>query len=138
MSFVMYFDVYINETKLGTFGHHDVENLTISVSGAADGVFVFPTAVCREGNIQFHYRWADVQIGIDSEIRIVPSSGPAAEPIRRFEMGRTKRKAWDGNICEFCQRTETQVPKLVLGDEHRPGICSDCVKLCQNILSAEA
>ena len=138
MPLVMYFDVYIDETKLGTFGHSDVENLTISVSGAADGVFVFPGAVCREGTSQIHYSWAQEEVRKDSEIRIVPSAGPAAEPVRRFEMGRTKRKVWEGNVCEFCQRTETQVDRLIPGDENRPGICSDCVKLCSDILSAEA
>jgi hypothetical protein len=135
----MYFDVYIGETKLGTFGHADVENLSISVSGNADGIFVFAGAVCREGTSQVHYSWAGKQIETNSEIRIVPAnSGPAAEPVRRFEMGRTKRKAWEGNVCEFCQRKETAVPRLIPGDENRPGICSDCVKLCQDIIGAGA
>jgi len=51
----MYFDVYVNGEKIGTFGHPDVENLSISVSGAPDGAYVFAGAVCREDGKQFHY-----------------------------------------------------------------------------------
>ena len=45
----MYFDVYLNGQKLGSFGHPEAENLTISVSGSSDGSYVFAGAVCREG-----------------------------------------------------------------------------------------
>lgn len=135
----MYFDVYIDETKLGTFGHANVENLTISVSGAAEGTYVFPGAVCREGASQVHYSWAQKEIGPQSEVRIVPvDQGPVTEPIKRFEMGRTRRKAWEGHLCEFCQRNETEVPRLIVGDENRPGICSDCLELCNRILRDKA
>lgn len=44
------------------------------------------------------------------------------------------RKAWDGKRREFCQRRETEVKRLIPGDENRPGIYSDCVELCNEIL----
>jgi len=131
MPLSMYFDVYIDGTNFGSFGHENVDNLSVSVSGAADGVFVFPGAVCREGNNQVHYSWEQTQVAPNAEIRIVSgTNGPASHPTRRFEMGCTKRKAWEGNVCEFCQRNETQVTRLIPGDDNRPGICSDCVELC--------
>ena len=139
MPLPMYFDVYIDGTKLGTVGHDTVDNLNVSVSAASNEVFVFAGAVCREGNDQVHYSWEQAGIGPDAEIRIVAgASGPADQPTRRFEMGRTKRKAWEGHICEFCQRNETQVTRLIPGDDNRPGICSDCVDLCNRILQNEA
>ena len=135
----MFFDVYVNGEKLGTFGHADVENLTISVSGAPNDTYVFAGAVCREGEKQFHYHWVQKEIGPNDEVRIVPvKSGVVPEPLKKFEMGRTKDKAWENNVCEFCQRNETQVPYLIRGDDNRPGICSDCVELCNEILRSKA
>lgn len=51
----MYFDIYVDDKKLGTFGHPDVENINISLSGAPDQNYVFAGAVCREGETQYHY-----------------------------------------------------------------------------------
>ena len=131
----MLFDVFVNGSLVGSFGHSNTEHLTVSVSGAPDGSFVFAGVVCREDGKQFHYSWPEVALAEHDEVRIVRrDSATASQPIKRFEMGRAERKAWEGNICEFCQRNETQVPKFIPGDENRPGICSDCVDLCAEIL----
>ncbi|HJS91925.1 MAG TPA: ClpX C4-type zinc finger protein [Steroidobacteraceae bacterium] len=131
----MYFDVYLNNQKLGTFGHPGAENLTISVSGSPEGSYVFAGAVCREGERTFHYDWLQKDLAATDEVKIVRvDQGPVPEPTKKFEMGRTKRKTWEGNVCEFCQRNETEVEHLIPGDENRPGICCDCVELCNEIL----
>ncbi len=55
------------------------------------------------------------EIGPNDEVRIVPvKSGTVPEPIKKFEMGRAKSKAWEGNVCEFYQRNETEVEHLTL------------------------
>ena len=53
----MYFDVYVNGKRIGSFGHADVENLSVSVSSAKDGHYLFAGVVCREDGKQFHYSW---------------------------------------------------------------------------------
>jgi hypothetical protein len=59
------------------------------------------------------------------EVRIIPiNHGTAPDPIKKFEMGRTAGKIREANLCEFCQRHETHVKRLIRGDENRPGICS--------------
>lgn len=135
----MYFDLYIDDRKLGTFGHPSVENLNISLSGAPDQNYVFAGAVCREGESQCHYHWLQEEISHASQVRIVPVEGGSVPlPIRRYEMGRAAREASGENVCEFCQRNETEVHRLIPGDSNRPGICSDCVALCSAILRDEA
>ncbi|HEX5764030.1 MAG TPA: ClpX C4-type zinc finger protein [Woeseiaceae bacterium] len=135
----MYFDVYVNGKRIGSFGHADVENLSVSVSGAKDGHYLFAGVVCREDGKQFHYSWPQFELSASDEVRIVPSDGSAlSEPERKYEMGRTERKAWEKNVCEFCQRNETQVERLIAGDRNRPGICSECVELCNAILKNHA
>jgi hypothetical protein len=135
----MFFDVYINSEKLGTFGHADVENLSISVSGGTNDTYVFAGAVCHEGEKQFHFHWVQKEIGPNDEVRIVPvQSGVVPEPLKKIEMGRTKHKAWEENVCEFCQRNEAQVVYLIRGDDNRPGICKECVELCNEILRGKA
>jgi hypothetical protein len=134
----MYFQLFVNEEDVGTFGHADVENLTISVSGSPDGAYIFAGAVCKEGGRRFHYHWLQKDIGQRDEVRVAPvvsvASGIVPVPLKKFEMGRTERKAWEANLCEFCQRNETQVKRLIRGDANRPGICSDCVQMCNDIL----
>ena len=134
----MYFDIYVDGKRLGTFGHPRAENLNISVSGAPDQNYLFAGAVCREGNQQFHYDWLNEEIAAGSEVRIVPvESGDVPSPLRKFEMGRVARKDFGPGICEFCQRNETEVPRLIPGDAHRPGICSDCVVVFGKVLTQE-
>ena len=131
----MLFDVFINGKLVGSFGHPHAENLSVSVSGTRDGSYLFSGVVCREDGKQCHYSWPEVPLSEDDEVRIVRrDSGTASQPSKRYEMGRAERKAWEQNVCEFCQRNETQVPKLIAGDRNRPGICSECVELCVEIL----
>jgi hypothetical protein len=131
----MLFDVFVNGKLVGSFGHPSSENLSVSLSGTRDGVGIFAGVVCREGGKQLHYSWPEVALLESDEVRITRrDSGTASEPSRRYEMGRAERKAWESNVCEFCQRNEAQVPKLIGGDRNRPGICSDCVELCVEIL----
>jgi hypothetical protein len=134
---LMYFDVYIDGVKLGTYGHSNVKNMSVSVSGIENATFVFAGAVCGEGEINVHYSWAEKEIGPNSEVRIVPvGGGMVSAPIKRYEMGRVERKALESNECGFCRRKETEVPRLIVGDQHRPGICSECVDWCNRILSS--
>ena len=132
---MMLFDVFVNGKLVGSFGHPETENLSVTVSGNRDSAGIFAGVVCREGEKQFHYSWPEVQLSENDEVRIVRrDDGQASEPKRKYEMGRAERKAWEGNVCEFCQRNETQVPKLIAGDRNRPGICSECVAMCNDIL----
>jgi len=133
----MYFDVYIDGVKVGTYGHPNVKNMNVSVSGIENSIFVFAGAVCGEAGINVHYSWAEKEIGANSEVRIVPVvGGLVSDPIKRYEMGKVERKALESNECGFCQRKETEVARLIVGDEHRPGICSDCVELCNKVLNS--
>jgi hypothetical protein len=132
------FDVFVNGKLVGSFGHPNSENLSVSLSGTRDGVGIFAGVVCREDGKQLHYSWPEVPLSASDEVRVARrDSGTASEPSRRYEMGRAERKAWERNVCEFCQRNETQVPKLIGGDRNRPGICSDCVELCVEILKGK-
>ncbi len=135
---LMYFDVYIDGVKHGTFGHPNVKNMSVSVSGVENATFVFASAVCSEADLNVHYSWSEKEIGLNSEVRIVPvAEGDVSKPFKRYEMGRAERKALKSNECGFCQRNETEVSRLIVGDEHRPGICSDCVDICNKILSSD-
>ncbi|MGO1073790.1 ClpX C4-type zinc finger protein [Lysobacter sp. CA199] len=133
----MFFDVYVSGEKVKAYGRADADRISMTLSWDECGISVFAAATCTEAGAQFHYSWSHALPGPQSEVRLVPveATDDVAAPERRFEMGRAKRKAWERNVCEFCQRNETQVPKLIAGDTHRPGICSDCVDLCRDILS---
>lgn len=50
----MYFDIFVNEEKPGTFGHDDLENFNIPVSGSPKDPYVFAGVICREGEKLFH------------------------------------------------------------------------------------
>ena len=89
----MYFDVYINDEKLGTFGHADVENLSIAVSGIPDDTNLYAGAVCCEEGKQFYYHWVEKKIKPKDEIRIVHvEAGSVPEPIKKLEMNKPKKQ----------------------------------------------
>jgi hypothetical protein len=134
----MLLEVFVNGKLVGSFGHPHTENLSVSVSGTREESYLFAGVVCREGGKQLHYSWPAVTLSESDEVRIVRrDTGTASQPTKRYEMGRAERKAWEHNVCEFCQRNETQVPNLIAGDQNRPGICSDCVELCVEILKGK-
>lgn len=135
----MYFDVYINGERLGTYGHADVENMSVSVASSTEGSYVFAGGVCRDGGKSYHLHWLERDLAPNDEVRVVPvAGGDVAEPLRKVEMGRTTGKAWEEGVCEFCQRSGSQVGRLIPGDANRPGICSDCVEICNEILRKQA
>jgi len=133
----MKFDVFVNGKLVGSFGHQNTENLSVSVSGAPDGTRIFAGVVCREDDKQFHYSWRDIDLREDDQVLIVRNdSGATSDPAKKYEMGRAQRKSWDNYTCDFCQRSEPEV-RLIPGDTNRPTICSECVGLCVEILKAE-
>jgi len=126
----VYFDVFLNGQRLGAFGHRAAANLTISVSGSPEGSYVFAGAVCREGGQRYHHDWLQRDLGATDDVRIVSANpGPVVEPIKKFDMGRTKRKAWERNVCEFCQRNEAEVTRLIPVVAYRGGKRGDFVEI---------
>jgi ClpX C4-type zinc finger len=135
----MYYKVFVDGTEIGTFGHPSLESIHLSVSGGVDGMYFFASAVCTEDNKRVFLDWVqrDLRPTDIVEIRSTPD-GAVPEPRKRFVMGRPTREPSPESICDFCQRKETEVSRLVHIDEHRPSICADCVGLCNEILRSPA
>jgi len=134
----MFYKILKNEKSLGIFGHSDINNIHLSVSGGPDDMYVFASGVCIENGKQVHYDWIQEAIKDEDKIEIVKTSQTnASEPRKRFVMDRVEREASEDIICDFCQRNETKVARMIHVDEHRPNICSDCVSLCNEILKKQ-
>jgi len=70
--------------------------------------YVFAGAVCREGEQQFYYDWLQKDVAPTDEARIISiDHGTAPDPIKKFEMGRTARKAWEANVFRAMQRNSS-------------------------------
>jgi hypothetical protein len=135
----MYYRVLVDGTEIGTFGHPSVENIHLSVTGGDDGMYFFANAVCAEDDKRVFLDWLQRDLKPTDIVEIRRTAdGAAPEPRKRFIMGRPKREPSPERICDFCQRNETQVSRLVYIDEHRPSICADCVELCSEILRSPA
>lgn len=135
----MYYKVLVDGAEIGTFGHSAVENIHLSVGGGGDGMYFFASAVCVEDDKRVFLDWMQRELKASDvvEIRRTPD-GVAPEPRKRFVMGRLKRVPSPNKSCDFCQRSETEVSRLVYIDESRPSICADCVELCNAILRSSA
>ena len=134
----MYLDVFVNGTLVSTFGHEHSENLSVSVIGYGDELLLNAGAVCSKNNDNFHLSWSPIELTLSDEVTISKSeNGVASAHEKSIEMGRTDRKAWDNHTCEWCQKTGSEVERLIPGDSNRPGICSECVGLCNQILSSD-
>ena len=135
----MYYRVLLNGEELGLFGDDNVENLHLSVSGGVGDMYFFASAVCREGEQRVLLDWIQRGLKAKDSIEIRPArKGPVFKPRKRFVMDRPQREASEDRWCDFCQRKETEVPRLIYTDEHRPAICCDCVEICQTILEGES
>jgi ClpX C4-type zinc finger len=136
----MYYEILINGKSIGVFGHEDVESIHLSLLGDTKGICVFASAVCAEGKERVFYDWIQQEIGPDDKVGIVPTKrSDVPEPRKKYVMGQPKQRVpSDDVICDFCQRKETEVSKMIHIDEHRPTICSDCVDMCNAILCEQA
>jgi len=135
----MNYKILLNGKEVGVFGHKEIENIHLSVSGSPGEMYIFASAVCNQDGIKQFYDWLQKEIGPNDKVEIVPTkSKKIMEPRKRFKMDRTKSEPSDHKICDFCQRKETEVKNLIYIDEHRPSICSDCVDLCSEILKGKA
>jgi hypothetical protein len=132
----MFYKILINETELGIFGHQEVENIHLSVSGGPGNMFVFASAVCSDKGTRMFYDWVQSDLTDKDVVRIEPAAQTnVPEPRKKFVMDRAKREISSERSCDFCQRNETEVPRLIYIDEHRPSICSNCVDLCNTMLA---
>jgi len=132
----LFYKIRVNGKDIGNYGHDHIENIHLSVSGGPKEMYVFASAVCTEDGKQVHYDWLQHEINDVEKIEISPiSSTTVPQPRRRFIMNRPKREPSEDVICDFCQRDETQVERIIHIDEHRPSICCECVELCSEILS---
>jgi len=133
----MFYRILINDTELGVFGHNQVENMHLSVGGARGQMFVFASAVCIDNGTRSLYDWIQHDLTDKDIVRIEPTTRTdVPEPRKKFVMDRAKREVSSERSCDFCQRNETEVPRLIYIDEHRPSICSNCVELCNTLITA--
>lgn len=131
----MYYKILVNGKEIGVFGHEEVENIHLSVSGGPGDMYVFASAVCNEYGKNYHYDWMQHKIGSKDKVEIIPTtSKKVAEPRHKMLMDRAEREPSEERVCDFCQKNETEVKRLIYIDEHRPSICSDCVDICNVIL----
>jgi hypothetical protein len=131
----MFYKILINGTELGVFGHQAVQNIHLSVSGGSENMFVFASAVCMDNGKLVHYDWLQHDLTGSDVVQIEPTTQTnVAEPRKKFVMNRGEREASSERSCDFCQRNETEVPRLIYIDEHRPTICSSCLELCYQLL----
>jgi hypothetical protein len=131
----MYYEIKVNSQSAGVFGHDRVENIHLSVGGAPGHLYIFASAVCWEGERQYHLDWLQHSLGPEDVVEITPSQRRDVAALKhKFAMGRPKKAPSEAVICDFCQRNETEVPRIIHIDEHRPSICSDCVDICNAML----
>ena len=131
----MYYDIIVNENKVGTFGHPDIENVSYSVSGGPDGMYVFASAVCLENNKRYHYFWIQKDILLTDSVLIKPSVSKESDlPIKKVEMGQSKKSTPEDVFCDFCKRKETEHNRIIAGGGDRPSICAECIELCETII----
>ncbi len=134
----MNYKILVNGKEVGVFGHEEIESIYLSVSGGRNDMYVFASAVCKEGDKTYHLDWLQEPIGPKDKVEILPTkSKKIKDPRKKFLMGRPSREPSEDKTCDFCQRKETEVKKLIFIDEHRPSICSDCVDLCNEILKGD-
>jgi hypothetical protein len=83
----MYYEILVNGTSLGVFGHENVRNLHLSVLVMPDGQDVFASAVCEEDGSLFHYDWLHHPVDKDDKVEIRRAkAGPSEAPRNKYRM----------------------------------------------------
>ena len=131
----MFYRVRVSGVDAGVFGHPSVENINLSVGGDPSDRYFFASAVCNVDGKQVFFDWIQRPISATDVVEIAPTTDTAAlTPRHTFVMNRSREAQSADRQCDFCQRKETAVTRLVDIDQHRPAICSDCIQLCSAIL----
>lgn len=83
----MYYQIFINGTSLGTFGHPNVLNMHLSVMVTAEQSEIFANAVCLEGEDRYMIDWLQYPVDADDvvEFRKV-LGGHVPEPRKKYKM----------------------------------------------------
>lgn len=131
----MFYKILVNGKELGMVGHRDIENIHLSISGDARGIYVAANALCNEDREQYYFSWLEERVNPDDRIEIIPVQlAQVGKPLKKLLMGRSFKRGLSENIiCDFCYRDETEAGEMIHLDEHRPTICSECVQVCKNI-----
>ena len=83
----MYYEILVNGTSLGVFGHDNVRNMHLSVQVLPEGQDVFASAVCEEDGSLFHYSWLQHSIGSQGKVEIRRAEGgPSKAPQHKYQM----------------------------------------------------
>ena len=129
----MYFDIYINDSKVATVGPSDLEHLSISVSGHEGTVYLSANGLSAKEEGQRYFTWLDQELGGSDAIRVVPSKESNASPPQSSRNIRRGQIASEENrFCDFCKRAEEEVGSLIQAGE-TPYICVQCAELCIDI-----
>lgn len=83
----MFYEVVLNGSPLGTYGHPTARNMHLSVSVDDAEPMIFVSAVCAEGDGLFLYEWLQLPIGSGDSVEFVPAAQTVvAEPLNRYRM----------------------------------------------------
>jgi hypothetical protein len=83
----MYYEILINGTRLGVFGHDSVRNMHLSVLVEEDGQEVFASAVCEEDGFLYLYDWLQHPIRPEDKVEFKRAdSGPSQLPRLKRKM----------------------------------------------------
>ena len=135
----MYYKILINDNEVGVFGHEDVENIHVSVSGLPGRMAVFASAVCKEDGQRIFCDWLQHDVSDRDVVLIEPTTETnVPSPRKRYVMEHGKRDASLARRCDFCEREESEDRQVLYSGENRPSICSSCADLCSRMLSSSA
>jgi len=144
------FEVFVNDKKVCTAGHEELDEITTSLKYQKDKESV-KLSVNGEsiGNDSFsgYARWLiwvdnkrsqsirDLNIG--DEIKIIINEDVKADKPAFYKSGKEKTSSGTKIYCSFCSKEHKEVRRIIASEHKNTYICDECINHYNEILEDE-
>jgi len=149
------FEVYVNDKKVCTAGHEELDKVITSLTFDKDKgtvILSIDGQIFVNNSLSGYAQWfipaedygsrTKRKVKIGDEIRIISKRDVVPDKPMIYRVGKQGKKSEEDSkkvkpliYCSFCSKEQKEVKKVIAGPEVY--ICNECIDLCNEIIEDE-